>query len=158
MMKISIGLGVLSIPHGFDVLGIVPGTICLLAIGVITTWCSYEVGVFKLRHTEVYGVDDAGFLIFGRIGRDVLAAGFCLAYTFTSGGGMLGLSIALNALSEHGACTAVFVAVIAAVSIGLSSIQTLGRIQGLAWAGVVSIVVAGILSYSGREMHSNPPY
>lgn len=78
MMKYQIGLGVLSIPQVFDVLGMIPGVICLLAIGGITTWSNYIVGVFKLRHRSVYGIDDAGQMIWGRIGREVLAIGFVL--------------------------------------------------------------------------------
>jgi hypothetical protein len=47
MMKTQIGLGVLSIPLNFDVLGMIPGVICLLVIGGITTWSDYQVGVIK---------------------------------------------------------------------------------------------------------------
>jgi hypothetical protein len=53
---------------------------------------------------------------------------------------MLGIATALNALSSHGTCTAVFVAVAAIIGFGLGSIQTLGRISWLAWVGVVSIL------------------
>lgn len=78
MTKASIGLGVLSIPTVFDTLGIVPGIICLVAVGTIITWSGYVVGTFKRAHPEVYGVDDAGYLMFGRIGREVFGAAFCL--------------------------------------------------------------------------------
>ena len=77
-MKTQIGLGVLSIPAVFDVLGMIPGIICLLAIAVITTWSDYMVGVFKLRHRKVYGIDDAGQLMFGRMGRELFAAAYVL--------------------------------------------------------------------------------
>jgi hypothetical protein len=40
MMKTEVGLGVLSIPEAFDILGMIPGIILLLAIGAITTWSS----------------------------------------------------------------------------------------------------------------------
>lgn len=78
MMKSQIGLGVLSIPTAFDTLGLIPGIIYMLTIAVITTWSNYIVGAFKLSHREVYGIDDAGYLMFGRTGREVLAAAFCL--------------------------------------------------------------------------------
>lgn len=78
MTKSSIGLGVLSIPTVFDTLGLIPGIICLIAVGTIITWSGYVVGVFKLRHPEVYGIDDAGYLMFGRWGREVFGAAFCL--------------------------------------------------------------------------------
>lgn len=58
---------------------------------------------------------------------------------------MIGVSTALNAVSHHGACTAIFVAVAAIASFSLASIRTLGRITWLAWVGVTSIMVAGRL-------------
>src|SRR5882757_7192682 len=127
-MKIQVCLGVLSIPAIFDKLGLTPGIICLLAIAIITTWSDYIVGTFKLRHRAVYSIDDAGELIFGRIGREVLGAAFCLwkcclrikqlfltshRLDLVAGSGMLGISIGLNAVSTHGACTAVFILVAA---------------------------------------------
>lgn len=78
MMKTQIGLGVLSIPSAFNVLGMVPGVICLCVIGFITSWSGYIVGKFKLHHPEVYGVNDVGALIFGQLGRWFLAITFCL--------------------------------------------------------------------------------
>lgn len=53
MIKTQVGLGVLGIPFVLSTLGIVPGTICLLGIGIITTWSDYVVGQFKLRHPTV---------------------------------------------------------------------------------------------------------
>lgn len=56
---------------------------------------------------------------------------------------MLSVSIALNAISMHATCTAVFVAVAAIVAFSLASIQTLHRIGWIAWVGVSSIIIAG---------------
>lgn len=78
MMKTQIGLGVLSIPSVFDTVGLIPGVILLLVIGTITTWSAYMIGVFKLRHRQVYGIDDAGGLVFGRVGREVFGISFTL--------------------------------------------------------------------------------
>lgn len=142
MMKTQLGLGVLSIPSAFDVLGIVPGLICLIAVGAITTWSSYMIGVFKLNHREVYSLDDAGQLMFGRWGREVMGFAFCLLLIFVGGSGMLGISIGLNALSSHAACTAVFVAVAAVAAFGLCSIRTLGKISWLAWVGLIAIIAS----------------
>ncbi|ETS74719.1 hypothetical protein PFICI_13203 [Pestalotiopsis fici W106-1] len=142
MMKTQIGLGVLSIPYTFDVLGLVPGVIVMCAIAAITTWSDYIIGVFKINHPEVYGIDDVGYLLFGTIGRNVLGGAFILYWIFVAGSAMLSMSIALNALSEHGTCTAVFVAVAAIVIFCLSSIRTLGKISWLAWVGIVCILTA----------------
>lgn len=61
----------------------------------------------------------------------------------TAGSAMLSLSICLNALSDHGACTAIFVAVAFVAIFVVSSLRTLGRITWLALVGVTSIIIAG---------------
>jgi amino acid permease len=78
MMKTQIGLGVLSIPTALDSLGMIPGVICLCIIACICTWSNYVIGTFKLNHREVYGIDDAGALMFGPAGRGILSVAFCL--------------------------------------------------------------------------------
>lgn len=70
MMKTQFGLGILAIPGVLDTLGLIPGVICICVIATMITWSNYVVGTFKLNHPEVYGIDDAGSLMFGRIGRE----------------------------------------------------------------------------------------
>lgn len=62
---------------------------------------------------------------------------------FVAASGILGISISLNAMSTHGACTAVFVAVSSIAVFGCSSIRTLANISWLAWGGVISLTIAG---------------
>lgn len=76
MIKTMMGLGVLSIPAVFDTLCLIPGIICLLAIAVITTWSSVQIQHFKINHPSIYGVDDAGQMMVGRIGKEILYAAF----------------------------------------------------------------------------------
>ncbi|KAJ5819447.1 hypothetical protein N7474_005038 [Penicillium riverlandense] len=142
MMKTQIGLGVLSIPSIFHTLGMIPGVISLLFILFITGWANWAVGVFKLNHPSVYCIDDAGALMFGKIGREAWAVAFCIFWTLIAGSGMLAVSISLNAVSTHGACTAVFTAVALAIGFSCASIQTLGRIVWLAWVGIVCILIS----------------
>lgn len=142
MMKTQIGLGVLSIPLVFDTLGMIPGIVILITIAVITTWSDYIVGVFKLNHPEVYGIDDVGKMIFGKPGQIIFGTAFVLFWVFVAGAGMLGISIALNSLSVHGACTAIFVAVAAVAGFLLASIQTLDKISWIAWVGLIGILAA----------------
>ncbi|KAI9150051.1 N amino acid transport system [Paramyrothecium foliicola] len=156
MMKIQVGLGVLSIPAAFDALGLVPGVICLAAIGAMTTWCAWVVGTFKVKHPEIYGVDDAAELILGPIGREIFAIAFTLSLIFASGSGMLGMSIAFNALSTHGACTAIFVAVSAIMVIGCAAVRTLHRLTWLAWIGVVSLLVATLIVAISVSVQDRP--
>lgn len=85
-MKSQIGLGVLGIPLVFDTLGLAPGVLCLVAIGIITSWSNWVVGAFKHRHPEVYGIDDVGQLMLGRIGYILFGGLFCICkwYSFSA--------------------------------------------------------------------------
>ncbi|KAE8417605.1 hypothetical protein BDV36DRAFT_295999 [Aspergillus pseudocaelatus] len=78
MIKAQIGLSVLSMPKVFDILGIVPGIIILLTIARMTSWSNWMVGVFKLRHPSVYGIDDVGKMLFGRVGFELFGAAYTL--------------------------------------------------------------------------------
>ncbi|KAK0385497.1 hypothetical protein NLU13_6677 [Sarocladium strictum] len=134
----------------------IPGVIILLFIGALTTWSNYIVGVFKLRHRHIYGIDDVGMLLFGRIGKEVVAFVFMGFYVMTAGSAMLSISIALNALSEHGACTAVFVAAAFVAVMAVASVRTLGRIAWLAMVGVVCIIVAVFVVVVGVGVQDRP--
>ncbi|WWC88616.1 uncharacterized protein L201_003529 [Kwoniella dendrophila CBS 6074] len=143
LIKSQIGVGVLSVPSVLSVLGIVPGIICLWIISGIICYSDYVLGQFKRRHPEVYGIDDVGYLLFrGKIGRDVIAVMYWLFMTCVAASGLLGISIGLNAISSHGTCTAVFVAVATIVTFFLACVQTLGKISWLGWVGLVSIMSA----------------
>ncbi|WAO95693.1 Aa-trans domain-containing protein [Fusarium falciforme] len=142
MMKIQIGLGVLALPAAFNDVGLIPGVILLSFIGGIVTWTAWVVGVFKLRHREVYGIDDAVQLMFGRVASEAFGFIFCLFWVFAAGSGMLGISIGLNAITSHGACTAAFVGLAAFLGFSIASIRTLGRLAWFAWFGLVCLLAA----------------
>lgn len=66
------------------------------------------------------------------------------ASIFVAGASLLGASIALNSITNHGTCTAVFVAVATVVTFILASIRTLGKVSWLGWLGLGSILAAVI--------------
>ncbi|KAJ9654355.1 hypothetical protein H2198_006586 [Neophaeococcomyces mojaviensis] len=95
MVKTQIGLGVLSIPSVLDTLGMGPGLVVLIVIGIITTWSNYIIGVFKKNHPSVYGIDDVGYKLFGKAGREFFAIVFVLFWIFVAGA-VLTLTIAVG--------------------------------------------------------------
>ncbi|CAH0000745.1 unnamed protein product [Clonostachys byssicola] len=142
MLKTQFGLGILSIPDVLNTLGMVPGVLCILVVAGITTWSNYMIGCFKLRHRQVYGIDDAGGLMFGRVGREFFSIGICIYWIFCSGSGIVSTSTGLNAVSSHGACTAIFMIVAALAAWMIGSIRTLGKMTWVAWIGVASVFIA----------------
>jgi len=53
--------------------------------------------------------------------------------TCIAGSALLGISTALNAMSLHATCTAVFVAVAAVVTLPFASMRTMGDIRWIGW-------------------------
>merc|ERR1712093_846698 len=145
LMKPQIGLGVLAIPSVFHTLGLAPGIICLIVIGALTTWTDYYIGVFKLKHPSVYSVADCGMIMFGPIGREIFGIGYWLLMTCIAGSALLGISTALDAMSLHATCTAVFVAVAAVVTLPFASLETMGGVKWIGWVGLASMIVSIML-------------
>ena len=84
MVKTQIVLGVLSIPSVLDTLGMGPGLVVVVAIGVITTWSNYIIGQLKKNHPSVYGIDDVGYKLFGRAGKEIFAVVFVLCKFYSA--------------------------------------------------------------------------
>jgi hypothetical protein len=73
-----------------------------------------------------------------------------------AGAGLLGISTAFNAITEHGTCTAVFVLVGAVLNILISAIQTLDKISWLGWVGVVGILSSVITLAIAVSLQDRP--
>lgn len=61
---------------------------------------------------------------------------------FIIGSALVGISTALNAVSTHAVCTAVFVFVAAAAGFMFGSIRTLSKVAWIGWVGIFSIMAA----------------
>ncbi|GAA6044310.1 hypothetical protein JCM8097_002875 [Rhodosporidiobolus ruineniae] len=142
IIKSQIGVGVLGIPSSFQTLGLIPGIIILLFFGVTTTWADVYIGFFKLKHPQVYSLYDAGQLMFGRVGAEIFGWSYWFLMAMIASSALVSLSTALNAISTHGTCTAVFVAVAAIAVYPAASLRTLEKIRFVGWIGLVSILSA----------------
>ncbi|GAA5854743.1 hypothetical protein JCM8547_004054 [Rhodosporidiobolus lusitaniae] len=145
MIKSQIGIGVLSLPYAFHTLGLVPGILVLLTLFFMTWWCDLYQGIFKEKHPSVYSLSDAARLMFGRVGEEFVGVMFWLCCVTSTSSGLITLSTALNAMSKHGACTAVFVAVSTIAIFPGASIRTLGTIRWIGWVGLVFIIASLLL-------------
>lgn len=81
----------------------------------------------------------------GRFGRELLGVMILVAQVLIVAAGDVSISTALNALSEHGACTAVFTLVAAILVTGFSSIRTFAKLGWLTWVGFVTFVIAVLI-------------
>lgn len=81
----AIALGALSIPSAFAMLGMVAGVILTVGIGLIAIYTSYVVGQVKLAFPHVAHYADAGRLLMGKFGYELIGAMFTLELTFLVG-------------------------------------------------------------------------
>lgn len=141
--KLQIGLGALSLPSTFHVLGFVPGILCFIFLSCMTTVAGYVSGNARLYYPQIHSISDAAEMILGKGAREVIGAIYYTYLTLVAGAGLLTTSVGFNALSDHGACTTLFVGVtcIAAFIFG-TAFRSLEKVSWLSWAGVAGIIVA----------------
>ncbi|KAK1854439.1 amino acid transporter [Colletotrichum chrysophilum] len=141
--KFQIGLGALSLPRTFHVIGFFPGILCFLVLAMISTIAGYLCGNARQYYPHMHSIADASELLFGKGAREVVGFIYYLYLAMTAGAGLLTTSVAFNALSDHGACTTVFVGVtsVAAFLIG-TGFRGLQKVAWISWVGVAVIFIA----------------
>ncbi|KAE8362681.1 transmembrane amino acid transporter protein-domain-containing protein [Aspergillus caelatus] len=141
--KFQIGLGALSLPSTFHVLGFFPGILCFIILALITTVAGYMCGNARQYYPHMHSIGDAAELLFGKGARELVGAIYYVYLALVAGAGMLATSVALNTLSDHGACSMIFVAVTSASALVLGTgFRSLEKVSWLSWIGVAGIIVA----------------
>jgi hypothetical protein len=128
MIAENVSVGILSLPSAVATLGMAPyvsffrkflqevywltfqfsAAIMIVFISALSWYTGYEIGQFKLRHPEIHSMGDAGELLIGRVGREVLGIGQLLLLIFLMASNILTFNILMNVLTDHGTCTLVF--------------------------------------------------
>lgn len=136
--KMQFGLGVLGIPSTFRTLGILPGVVSLLLLSAITTYSGVLVTQIRFRHPEIHNVGDLGYVLLGTLGARLFGSLAAVFLLLVAGAGLLTMTIALNALTDHALCTVTFLglAVVSIMLIG-APLRQLYRFSWLGWLGMV---------------------
>jgi hypothetical protein len=138
----AIALGSLSMPAAFAALGMVGGTLISVGIGLIAIYTSYIVGQVKLRHPDVAHYADAGRLMMGKFGYELVSVMFVLQLTFLVGSHCLTGTIAFLNLTSNGACSLVFGVVSAIILLLLAIPPSFAEVAILGYVDFVSIIAA----------------
>ncbi|KAI0896246.1 transmembrane amino acid transporter protein-domain-containing protein [Annulohypoxylon nitens] len=141
--------GMLSLPSSLDAVGMVPGVIVTAFLGVFATFTAWLLIEFKLRHPEVHNMGDAGYILFGPVGREILGGGTILFAVCATGSQILAGQLALTVLSEGKLCAVAFSGIFSAAVAICSFPRTLDHLSYLCIAGGASIIIAGIVAMAG---------
>lgn len=149
MVAETISLGILSLPQAMATLGVVPGLILLLCLGAMASYTGFVIGQFKMRHPHIHSMGCAGEVLFGHWGGEILGWGQFLFYVFIMGSHILTFSIMMNAITEHGACTIVWMVVGTILSLIFTLPRTLKNLSYYSVASFVSIIGAVMITMIG---------
>lgn len=138
----AIALGSLSLPAAFASLGMVAGVICCVGLGLIAIYTSDIVGKVKIAYPEVAHYADAGRLLMGRFGYEVVGAMFVLQLTFLVGSHCLTGTIAFLNITNNGACSVVFGVVSAIILLIIAIPPSFAEVAILGYIDFVSILLA----------------
>ncbi|KAF5558614.1 neutral amino acid permease [Fusarium napiforme] len=141
-LKIQFAMSILSVPGAFATLGAVGGGLSLVGWHTLNTYTAYILGEFRNRHPECHTLADMCGRLWGRVGKELVGLQILVAQVLISAAGIVSISTAFNAISNHGACTVIFT-LIGAISITLfSSVRTFSRLGWLTWIGFFTFFVA----------------
>ncbi|KAI1805120.1 transmembrane amino acid transporter protein-domain-containing protein [Daldinia bambusicola] len=138
----AIALGSLSMPAAFATLGMVAGVILSVGLGLIAIYTSYVVGQVKLKFPEVQHYADAGRLILGRFGYELVGGMFVLQLVFLVGSHCLTGTIAFLNITNNGTCSLVFGVVSAIILLLLAIPPSFAEVAILGYIDFVSIMAA----------------
>jgi amino acid permease len=145
--------GMTALPSSLAAVGMVPGLVIIIFLGVFATYTSWQLVEFKLRHPHVHTMGDAGYIMFGPIGRELLAFGTCCFAIFACGGQMLAGGFALASLSDSKLCAMLYTGIFAIPTLLLSLPRTFHGLSYLSVISVLSILIAGIVAMVAAGMH-----
>lgn len=105
---------------------------------------------------SVHSMGDAGYILFGPIGREILAAGTVIFALLATSSQLLAGQIALAELSDNKLCLMVYTGIFAIASLICSLPRTLDRLSWLSIPSVISILIAGVVGMVGAGLNPVP--
>lgn len=112
--------------------------------------------VWMTNSLSVHNMGDAGYILFGSVGREVLSAGTIIFAVFATGGQLLAGQIALAFLSNNKLCLMLYTGIFAIPTLLFSLPRTLDQLSWISVPSVISILVAGIVGMIGAGLNPLP--
>ncbi len=156
MIVEAIALGSLSMPAAFATLGMFAGVLVSVGIGLIAIYTSYVVGQVKLAYPGVSHYADAGRLIMGKFGYELISFMFVLQLVFLVGSHTLTGTIAFLNITNNGACSLVFGVVSAIILLLLAIPPSFAEVAILGYIDFVSIIAAILITMIATGVARTP--
>ncbi|KAJ5106574.1 hypothetical protein N7456_003249 [Penicillium angulare] len=152
----SVSLGVLSLPSAVATVGLVPGVILIVGLGLLATYTGYNIGLMRERYPHIQNLGDAGEILLGPIGREIFGLGQFLFCIFVMGSHILTFRVMMNTITNHGTCSVVFALVGMLLSLALSIPRTMKGMTWISFASFISIFSAVMITMISVGVESHP--
>lgn len=141
----AVGLGILSLPHVLRTLGLIPGLIAIVGMGILTGYTAYVFLQFYRRHPYIVNIADIGRVIGGKPLEIVFGVLLVIMLCLCGASCVLTLSIGLNFITGHAMCTIGFIGIATFVSWALCVPRSMKFCAYMGWPATVSIIAAVVL-------------
>lgn len=138
----EIGIGVLSLPAALNVLGLFPGLLCIIGMGLLSLYAAYILIQYYRKYPYILNIVDYGRVLGGPWVEYIFATGFLINMVLTCASALITVSIGLNTISDHAVCTIGFTAITALAMWLLCIPRTMKFVAYCGWPSTVSIVGA----------------
>lgn len=128
-LKVIFATGVLSIPTAMYSLGAVGGALSVIGWGALNTYTAVIQGDFRNNNPGCHSIADMAGRVGGVVAKEICGFLFIVAYVLCTGSGILGVSIGLNALSTHAACTVWWSFLATIVVAAAASVRTFNKVS-----------------------------
>lgn len=151
MIAETISLGILSLPAVIATVGLVPGIVLMLVMGMLATYSGLVMGEFRQAYPWVQSFGDAGEVMgrtigMGRLFQEVFGGAQTIFQIFVMGSHLLTWTICLNNLSSTGTCTIVWAVVGLVVFWVLNLPRTLKGASYMSFISFFSIFTAVLVT------------
>lgn len=107
-IQTEVGIGILSLPDVVRTLGLIPGLIAILAIGLLATYTAYLYLLFWRKYRHVDNLPDALHVLGGKVLSTIGGVALIINLSFACSSAIVTMSVALNTLTGHSMCTVAF--------------------------------------------------
>ncbi|PSR82941.1 transmembrane amino acid transporter protein-domain-containing protein [Coniella lustricola] len=152
----AIALGSLSVPSAFASLGMVAGVIVCVGLGLIAIYTSHVVGQVKLMYPHISHYADAGQMLMGKFGYELVGAMFAIELIFLVGSHTLTGAIAFGNITNNGngLCSVVFAIISAIILLLLAIPPSFAEVAVLGYIDFASIIIAIGITIIGTGIES----
>lgn len=109
LIHTEVGIGILALPSVLQRIGLIPGLIAILGIGILSTYTAYVLLLYWRRYPHIDNLPDALRVLGGKVLAAIGAVGLIINLSLACSSATLAMSVALNTLTNHGMCTVAFI-------------------------------------------------